>query len=34
MLRKESIWKGRVDYLYDSEEHKLTLNRVGFGTTL
>jgi len=34
MLRKESIWKGRADYLYDSGEHKLTLNRVDFETTL
>jgi len=32
MLRKESIYKGRAGYLYGSEEHKLTLNRVGFGT--
>ncbi len=34
MLRKKSIQKRKVDYLYDSEEHKLTLNKVDFKTSL
>ncbi len=34
MLRKKSIEKKRVDYLYDSKEHKLTLNKVDFKTSL
>ncbi len=34
MLRKKSVSKKRVNYLYDSEEHKLTLNKIDFKTSL